>query len=94
MFKDCKSLVGLDLSSFKTDKVFDMTEMFSGCSSLTALDIRGFNTEKVTRMNNIFKGCSDLKFVTVGMKWMIQDEDVVVDLFPDSPNVNLIQVLR
>ena len=71
-----------------------MTEMFSGCSSLTALDIRGFNTEKVKRMNNIFEGCSNLKFVTVGMKWMIQDEDVVVDLFPDSPNVNLIQVLR
>ncbi len=60
MFSWCSSLTSLDLSSFDTSKVTDMSGMFSGCSSLTSLDLSSFNTSNVTGMGGMFSGCSSL----------------------------------
>lgn len=38
MFKGCKSLTSLDLSSWKTGNVTSMNQMFEGCAKLTSLD--------------------------------------------------------
>lgn len=61
MFKDCSSLVSIDLSSFDTTKVSDMNSMFEGCSALTHLDLSSFNTARVERMGSMFQGCRSLK---------------------------------
>lgn len=61
MFKDCSSLVSIDLSSFDTTQVSDMKSMFSGCSALTHLDLSSFNTARVRYMRSMFQGCSSLK---------------------------------
>lgn len=61
MFKDCSSLVSIDLSSFDTTKVSDMNSMFEGCSALTHLDLSSFNTARVERMCSMFQGCRSLK---------------------------------
>ena len=61
MFKDCSSLVSIDLSSFDTTQVSDMNSMFSGCSALTALDLSSFQTTRVEKMSSMFSGCSSLK---------------------------------
>jgi hypothetical protein len=61
MFKDCSSLVSIDLSSFDTTKVSDMNSMFEGCSALTHLDLSSFNTARVGRMCSMFQGCRSLK---------------------------------
>ena len=67
MFSWCSSLTSLDLSSFDTSKVTDMSGMFSGCSSLTSLDLSSFNTSNVKGqpgydggMGHMFSGCSSL----------------------------------
>ena len=60
MFRDCSSLMSLDLGSFKTDNVMDMRHMFRGCSSLTSLDLSGFKTDNVRDMRHMFRGCSSL----------------------------------
>jgi len=60
MFRDCSSLMSLDLSGFKTDNVGDMSSMFQGCSSLTNLDLSNFNTNRVSNMARMFYGCSNL----------------------------------
>ena len=60
MFRDCKSLTALDLSSFDTSKVTGMCCMFVGCESLTALDLSNFDTSKVTDMDGMFLGCPSL----------------------------------
>jgi len=60
MFKDCSSLVSIDLSSFDTTRVTDMCSMFSGCSALSALDLSSFDTTQVTRMCSMFSGCRAL----------------------------------
>ena len=60
MFKNCKSLTSLDLSSFNTSNVTDMTGMFTYCPSLTNLDLSSFNTSNVTGMSAMFSSCSSL----------------------------------
>ena len=60
MFRDCKSLTALDLSSFDTSKVTGMCCMFVGCESLTALDLSNFDTSKVTDMSKMFLCCRSL----------------------------------
>ena len=53
-------LTSLDLSSFNTENVTDMSYMFRYCTSLTSLDLSGFNTEKVTNMAGMFSYCESL----------------------------------
>ena len=60
MFKDCRSLTSLDLSSFNTSNVTTMSGMFVLCSSLTSLDLSCFNTANVTDMRSMFLNCSKL----------------------------------
>ena len=48
MFEGCRSLTSLDVSSFDTSNVTDMSEIFKGCSSLTTLQSpRNVNTSAV-----------------------------------------------
>ena len=54
------SLENLDLSSFNTSKVTNMSNMFSNCESLISLDLSSFNTSNVTNMSNMFRACSSL----------------------------------
>lgn len=44
LFKDCPSLVSLDLSGWDTSKVKILYGTFFGCSGLTSLDVSGWNT--------------------------------------------------
>ena len=40
IFYDCSSLNSIDLSSFNTTNVNDMSDMFAGCSSLKKENIK------------------------------------------------------
>ena len=60
MFQNCTSLTSLDVSSFNTSRVTNMSGMFASCSSLTSLDVTSFNTSMVTDMSGMFYGCSKL----------------------------------
>jgi len=61
MFKECKSIVSLDLSKLITLNVTSMRSMFNGCSSLVSLDLSSFITSNVNDMANMFRGCSSLE---------------------------------
>ena len=61
MFRDCSSLIKLDLSNFNTSKVIYMDGMFLGCSSLASLNLSNFNTSKVINMSYMFQNCSFLE---------------------------------
>ena len=60
MFYHCFNLTNLDLNSFNTINVTDMSAMFQSCQSLTFLDLSNFNTSNVTNMVYMFAGCSGL----------------------------------
>lgn len=71
MFAYCEEITTLDLSTFKTGKVTDMSSMFAcdfaygesgwtGVTSLMSIDISGFDTSAVTNMEGMFANCSQL----------------------------------
>ncbi|MEZ4820441.1 MAG: BspA family leucine-rich repeat surface protein [Bdellovibrionota bacterium] len=63
MFYKTIQLASVDVSSFDTSKVTDMSHMFdmgSGASALTTLDVSHFDTSKVTSMREMFDGLSVL----------------------------------
>ena len=53
-------LTKIDLSSWDTSNVTDMSAMFQNYTSLTNLDVSNFNTSKVTDMGLMFSNCSSL----------------------------------
>ena len=61
MFYNYSSFESIDLSSFNTSNVIDMSCMFSGCSSLKSIDLSSFNTSNVIDMTLMFSNCSSLK---------------------------------
>ena len=80
MFNDCESLTSLDLSSFNTSLVTNMSSMFFGCASLTSLDLSSFNTSLVTNMGSMFYGCYKLSTLTLGPDWGINTSISSFDL--------------
>ena len=65
MFKGCKSLTSLDMSSFDTGNVTDMTQMFSGCDALASVNVSSFDTGNVTDMRQMFSWCKALASLDV-----------------------------
>ena len=61
MFSGCSSLKSINLSSFNTTNVKDMSGMFMNCSSLQSIDLSSFNTTNVEYMNSMFYECFSLK---------------------------------
>jgi len=61
MFFGCSSLQSIDLSSFNTTNVIDMSDMFCNCYSLQSIDLSSFNTTNVKEMGLMFSDCSSLK---------------------------------
>jgi surface protein len=57
MFYECQKLQNLDLSSFNTQNVTDMSHMFYYCYNLKNLNLLSFNTQKVEYMDNMFYNC-------------------------------------
>ena len=60
MFSGCSNLTNIDLSSFDTKNVTNMSHMFYYCCSLTNIDLSSFDTKNVTNMSDMFNQCYDL----------------------------------
>ena len=61
IFKGCKNLVSIDLSSFPTQNVTNMERMFSYCSNLKSIDFSSFDTNNVINMEGMFYKCENLE---------------------------------
>ena len=72
MFNNCCSLINLDLSSFNTQNVENMSHMFFHCSSLKELDLSNFEILKLRNMENMFSNCPALEKLNLSnFKWII-----------------------
>ena len=87
MFYNCNSLKNLDLSSFDTSKISDMSHMFSNCKSLEVLNVTSFNTNNVKFLKETFRDCSKLKFLNLSSfdTSLVEDMD---GIFKGSLNLN------
>ena len=86
MFSTCK-LTSLDLSSFDTSKLIEMTEMFFDCGELTNLNLSSFNTSKVTNMEYMFMHCKNLRTIYVGDRWNTDAVKESTQMFYDCPKL-------
>ena len=68
VFEYCYALKKLDLSSFKTDKVSNMSYMFNECIQLEEIifDPAKFKTNSVYSMGHMFNKCFSLKNINFG----------------------------
>ena len=81
MFEGCSKLTYLDLSSFNTKNVTNMSNMFSNCSILINIDLSSFNTKIVTYFDKMFSECSDLKKVKINKKF---NEKIINEINKDK----------
>ena len=54
MFHNCNNFSKLDLSSFNTNNVNNMSYMFYYCYNLSILNLSSFNTNNVNNMIGMF----------------------------------------
>lgn len=59
-------MTALDVSSFDTQNVTNMSDMFNDCSVLTSLDLTNFDTQNVTDMDSMFSYCRSLVTLKTG----------------------------
>ena len=67
LFRDCPSLVSLDLSGWNTAKVKILYGTFYKCSGLTSLDVSSWDTSDVADMNSMFLDCGSLTSLDVSL---------------------------
>ena len=66
MFKDCHSLISLDLTGFITsNRLVDLCDMFWNCYSLISLNLSSFDTSEVTNLGHIFYNCRSLTSIDI-----------------------------
>ena len=65
MFRDCTTLIAVNMANVDTSSATSMSFMFDGCSGLMSLDLSGFNTSNVTNTSYMFYGCSGLTSLDV-----------------------------
>ena len=65
MFRDCATLIAVNMANVDTSSATSMSFMFRGCSGLMSLDLSGFNTSNVTNTSYMFYGCSGLTSLDV-----------------------------
>lgn len=80
MFYNCNNLITLNLSSFDTSNVTNMSKMWYNCKSLTTLDLSSFNTAKVTNMDCTFYACHGMTTLTLGDNFKFVGETYSIPL--------------
>ena len=61
MFKGCQNLTEINLCSFNTKNVIDMSHMFYHCVHLINCNLSKFKTKKVQSMESMFFWCGNLE---------------------------------
>ena len=70
MFENCVSIKELNLSSFNTEKVKDMSRMFYSCDNLAILDVSSFNLTNCNNTKDMIYNATD------ALKLSIENEEI------------------
>ncbi|ENZ9221697.1 BspA family leucine-rich repeat surface protein [Enterococcus hirae] len=90
MFKEMSNLTSLDVSSFDTSKVTDMSYMFYR-NGVTSLDVSGFDTSKVTVMSYMFLGMKNITNLDVN-GWNTSNVTCMYGMFSGMSSVTSLDV--
>ena len=76
MFKECNSLISLDLSNWDTSGLETTREMFYNCTSLQYLNLSTWDTSNMNDIENMFYGVPSTCEIIVGPNWTLTEEEV------------------
>ena len=63
MFYGCKNIINIDLSSFNSKNVTNMSFMFYDCINLEKINLSSFDTKNVTNMESMFDNCNNIQSI-------------------------------
>lgn len=88
MFKNCKSLKKLNLTSWDVSKARDLSEMFSGCTALESIgNVEHWDVSKIKFMQRTFENCQYLKLDI--SKWNFNEKCNKPNFTYNAPNIIL-----
>ena len=87
MFSNCKELIFLNLSSFDTTLVTDMSFMFHNCIKLKYLDLSNFAPLNITTLLKTFKYMTSLIYLNIN-SIEINNETELNQTFIQNKNIN------
>ncbi len=67
MFYTCTSLESINLSSFNTNNVKNMSYMFSCCNSLKSINLSSFKINNNTKIECMFINCKSLQLLDLSL---------------------------
>ena len=65
MFRNCVSVIRIEVGDWDTSKITDMSTAFQGCSRLSQLDVSNWDTSQVVNMYATFQRCPRLTELNV-----------------------------
>ena len=74
MFDRCKSLKSVDISSFNTQNVTNMSFIFFDCVALESIDLPNFGNQNIIQMDRMFGECKNELKIKIKDKYNIKDE--------------------
>ena len=91
MFYNCKKIKSIDLSSFDSKNVEDMSNMFFYCQNLENIDFFSFDTKNVKDMSNMFFGCTNLKNINLS-SFNVENVINMANMFDGCENLEIIDL--
>ena len=93
LFSDMTNLKSVDLKTFYTDGVYNISEMFKNCSSLTEINLgEHFNTKAVNNMGGLFSGCTSLNRIELGNNFITASVTDMSYMFNECNNLREINL--
>ena len=82
MFRDCSSLLSIDLYNFDFGIIKDLSYLFYGCNSLTSINLSYIDTFSATNMGYMFYGCNALTSLSL-KNWITSSVSNINSMFYD-----------
>ena len=76
-FEFCEKLINIDLSSFNTENLDNISDIFNGCINLENIDLTSFDFNKINNKKNIFGKCFNLKTIRINKNSLKYFEKIV-----------------
>ena len=93
MFKDCSSIVEINLRKLDFASSKDFSSMFKGCSNLEKLDVSYLNTENSKSFKFMFYRCSKLKEINVS-NFKTKNCEYIISMFERCSSIECIDMLN
>ena len=85
------NIIEIDLSSFDSSYVVDMTDMFYGCSSLTSINFSNLNTALVEDMQRMFYDCDSLTELDLS-SFITSKVTTMANMFKGCSNLKILNI--